>query len=185
MLALIQKIDADILTFVQSAGPSWQTSALSVSAIIGFSAYIIAGVVVYLLISGRLGHAVRLCAIFALSLCVTYVLKLYIGAGRPFEVDSSVIMYAIETGSGMPSGHALVSIVLSGWLWIQGRKLWDSASNLAVTMVLGAFVFLVGLSRVYLGVHYPSQVIVGWALGAVLLAACAWADARWFSGRNR
>jgi undecaprenyl-diphosphatase len=76
-----------------------------------------------------------------------------------------------ETTFSFPSGHAMGSMTLamvvvllcwhartpSGWRW-----------RWPVTLVSAALVLLIGLSRVYLGVHYPSDILAGWT------AACAW-----------
>lgn len=184
MLALIQRFDTDVLRLIQSVGPWWRDVAWLVSATVGFSAFIIAGAALFLYLRGRGRAALELSVVYALSLVVARVLKSAIAAPRPFEIDPSVIRYAFETSSGMPSGHALASFMVLGWVWLRGRKSWGAKSRL-ISVALWSFVFLVGLSRVYLGVHYPSQVIAGWGIGALLLALLWWFDARCFSGRNR
>ena len=64
-----------------------------------------------------------------------------------------------------PSGHAVVSMALVAALSV---LLWPTRWRWPVLILGGLFVALVGLSRIYLGVHYPSDVIAGWA------ASLAW-----------
>jgi undecaprenyl-diphosphatase len=184
MLALIQRFDTNTLHLIQSAGPWWHGIAWSLSAVVSFSAVVIVCVAAFLCMRGRGRAALGLSIAYVLSLAVTQALKYAIGAPRPFEVDPSVIRYAFEASSGMPSGHALTSFVVFGWIWIKGRKSWGAKSRL-ISVALWSFVFLVGLSRVYLGVHYPSQVFAGWGIGALLLGVLWQIDAKFFSGRNR
>lgn len=83
-------------------------------------------------------------------------------------------------GFSFPSGHAassLVGFAVIAWLicmTTQRRAIWATAW-LAAALLTGA----VGVSRMYLGVHYPSDVIGGWVLGATWLAAVAVAVRVW------
>ena len=63
------------------------------------------------------------------------------------------------SGFGFPSGHAQMAMVVWGWI---GR--YYNRTIPALVMI-----FMVGFSRIYLGVHMPHQVIVGWAVGFVVL----------------
>jgi undecaprenyl-diphosphatase len=101
--------------------------------------------------------------------------------------DRPPLPYAVipVTGYSFPSGHAAGTsavALLSAWLlthWL--LRSW--AGQVAVWAVALALVGLVGFSRTYLGVHYLSDVLAGWALGAVwaatlVLAGSWWAQAR-------
>lgn len=92
------------------------------------------------------------------------VLKHLIGRERP-PVEGRLVAVA---GPAYPSAHSLGSAAVVGVLaalvvWRVRRR------PIAVTVVAGAVVFvgLVGLSRVYLGVHWPTDVLAGWAVGVV------------------
>ncbi|MDR2178030.1 MAG: phosphatase PAP2 family protein [Treponema sp.] len=107
----------------------------------------------------------RLSLTLLVSLWINMVLKYLLVQPRPFWEgwDPSVGM-TTESTNGFPSGHAQISLVL--WVIIAswtGKK-W--ALPLAVFLS-----FLVGFSRLYLGVHFPTDLLGGWVLGALTLAA--------------
>ncbi len=87
---------------------------------------------------------------------------------RPFMRDPSVQL-AQATGFSTPSGHSQNSAVLWPMLaWLLFNKT-HSHRGLALRIAVSfALPFCIGLSRVYLGVHYPTDVLLGWAIGAVI-----------------
>lgn len=96
-------------------------------------------------------HAVRLTIVLCLSIYLNFVLKDVFHLPRP---EGAALIE--EHGFAFPSGHAQHAAVLWGYVvWATGRH-----AGIATLAVL-----LVGLSRVYLGVHWPSDVIGGWAIG--------------------
>ncbi|WP_066095748.1 phosphatase PAP2 family protein [Xanthomonas massiliensis] len=75
-----------------------------------------------------------------------------------------------ETTWSFPSGHATASMALAAVLVLLA---WPTRARWPVLLAALAFVPLVGLSRPYLGVHYPSDILAGWCL------ALAWVAAAW------
>ncbi len=75
-----------------------------------------------------------------------------------------------ETTYSFPSGHAMGSMTLA-WVVIflcwYPRSRWGWRWRWPVTIAAAWFVLLVGLSRIYLGVHYPSDILAGWAAASV------------------
>ncbi|GAA2194426.1 phosphatase PAP2 family protein [Streptomyces bangladeshensis] len=103
----------------------------------------------------------------AVATGVQQAVKAVVGRPRPVwpdPVDSA--HYA-----AFPSGHALTATVVCGLLlWLlhrcgPGRVLWRTAVAAALVSVVG-----VGVTRVWLGVHWPSDVLGGWLFGALLVA---------------
>jgi membrane-associated phospholipid phosphatase len=70
-----------------------------------------------------------------------------------------------ETTFSFPSGHAMQSMAVAAGLVVLA---WHSRWRWPVALIGACFVFLVGLSRIYLGVHFPSDILAGWA------ASLAW-----------
>jgi membrane-associated phospholipid phosphatase len=79
----------------------------------------------------------------------------------------------VETSYSFPSGHAMVSFVAYGMLAYLAVLLWLKSWEARVAAVCGAalVVVLIGFSRLYLGVHYFSDVVAGYAAGGVWLSA--------------
>jgi len=107
---------------------------------------------------------VRLAIAFLLSTYVNTGLKDLFAHPRPFEFDPTVQRHTTGVGGyGLPSGHSQSAVVVWGTLAAGFRKAW-----LWVVAIL--FIVLIGFSRIYLGVHFPTDVLGGWAVGAVFLA---------------
>jgi undecaprenyl-diphosphatase len=83
-------------------------------------------------------------------------------------------------GTSFPSGHALAAVLLYGVLaFLLVRALQSRRARVAVTVAAVMVITLVGTSRVYLGVHWPSDVLAAWVLGAAWLSLCATVYVRW------
>lgn len=78
-----------------------------------------------------------------------------------------------ETGYSFPSGHAMVSLCFYGILaYIIGRRLSGRSRQIFLYLFTGGLVVSIGFSRIYLGVHYPSDVAAGYIAGGTWLAFC-------------
>jgi membrane-associated phospholipid phosphatase len=109
----------------------------------------------------RLG--VRVAIILLVGLGVNFLLKVSIHDPRPYWLDPRVrLLTRPESTFGIPSGHSQNAAAIWGTLAIYLRTGW--AWSAAVLLI-----FLIGLSRMYLGVHFPTDVLAGWALGLITL----------------
>ncbi len=125
------------------------------------------------------GLGLRVGVILLLSSGVNHALKLAFHGPRPYWFSQQVMALAVETSFGVPSGHAQTAAGVWGMLASGIKKRW---AWLAAALII----FLIGLSRLYLAVHFPHDVILGWLFGGLLLwltlrfwgAAAAWLDKR-------
>lgn len=102
----------------------------------------------------------------ALALGVNTIIKL--GFQRPRPDTIYVESMAIKSYS-FPSGHAFGSTVFYGLIAYLCYRHLDSPFNILVPALLGLLILSIGVSRVSLGAHFPSDVLVGFVLGAVAL----------------
>ncbi|MEO6006333.1 MAG: phosphatase PAP2 family protein [Opitutus sp.] len=131
-------------------------------------------VVCFLALSRRFGAALFLLIAAAGGQTVNATLKALYGRERP---DPSLRWIEIDSLS-FPSGHATSSAVIYLSLAVLLARLATTTGQKLYFIGAALFIsFLVGLSRVYLGVHYPTDVVAGWAIGV------AWAELCWFSTR--
>jgi membrane-associated phospholipid phosphatase len=113
---------------------------------------------------------------------INMTVKRLVSRGRP-PLDTAVLG---EQGFSFPSGHTVGTTVvwlLSAWMvghwmvghWVIGRR----AVQVAVWTGALVMIIAVGATRVYLGVHFPSDVLAGWALGAAWAVTIALAVTVW------
>lgn len=102
-------------------------------------------------------------------------IKLLIGRPRP----DAALRLLEESGDSFPSGHAAGTLAVCLLaLALARRYLRPGAGRYALALLLGALPVAMGASRIYLGVHYLSDVVGGWLLGAAWFCACwAWVRA--------
>lgn len=102
-------------------------------------------------------------SVAAITFGVCSLLKAFLKRDRP-ETDYVNNMF-FDTFS-FPSGHAVGAMVTYGLLAYFALLYLPQPWNLIAATALGILIFLIGISRIYLGAHYPSDVIGGWLLGA-------------------
>ncbi len=118
---------------------------------------------VYWAVDRQVGR--RLAGLFLTSMWLNGLFKEYMVMPRPDP--TAVRVLADEPSPGFPSGHAQGAMSLWGYLAAALRRRW--LSWLAVVLVV-----LLSLSRLYLGVHFPGDVLGGLAIAAVLIAVFVW-----------
>lgn len=100
---------------------------------------------------------------------LTVGLKLGFHRERPFFSDP----LASESSYSFPSGHAGVSLAVYGTIaFIAARHLTSIRARLAVLVAAAILILLIGFSRLYLGVHFLTDVIAGFSLGLAWVTLC-------------
>jgi undecaprenyl-diphosphatase len=97
------------------------------------------------------------------SLLIPTIIKQFVGRVRPDTLYAAGIH-----SSSFPSGHAFDAVVILGLI---AYLAWQFRYGPGIALGLILLAFLIGLSRIYLGAHYPSDVLGGWVLGGLTLAA--------------
>jgi undecaprenyl-diphosphatase len=124
----------------------------------------------FLLLAGLRRTAASVLAACLSGALLSSLLKHFFARPRPDLVPHGAYVMT----ASFPSGHALLSaLVYLTLAALVARQLQRRRLRLHVICVAVVLTLLVGISRVYLGVHWPSDVLAGWAIGA------AWALAWW------
>src|SRR6478752_3617117 len=123
----------------------------------------------YLLIKRRRGDAVLVAVVAAGAGLLVRVGKATVGRERP-PVEFRLVT---ETNESFPSGHALASAAIIGVLLVVFVPMIHSTAWRATAISGGVlFVLAIGWSRVYLGVHWATDVLAGWLTGVAWLLLC-------------
>lgn len=156
-------------------GPSWVAqSVVEITTLGGYPVLVtlVTAIAGFLLVYRKFGPAIFMVAAIVSGTVVSHLLKIVYDRPRPDIVDHLV---ATHTAS-FPSGHATMSAVVYLTLATMIVRLVDDvAVRIYVILMAVLLTFMVGMSRIYLGVHWPSDVIAGWALGT------AWACLSWLA----
>jgi undecaprenyl-diphosphatase len=165
--------DVPVREAVLELDPAWLASLVGGASRFG-SRWLIAAVTIPMLAVAwpRCRQlAVVLGAAFPAGLALELFLKAVVDRPRP--------VLAGGFGSSFPSGHVLAAAAFWGlvppWIYLVTRRRWAWAASAGFA---GLVLVVVGLSRVYVGAHWPSDVLGGYLGGAVFLLAAEWAVRR-------
>jgi undecaprenyl-diphosphatase len=154
-------------------GPDWLADVMADVTALGGNAVLtllVVGVVVYLLSVGKRGTALLVGGAVGSGAILSTFLKLGFDRPRPDLVAHLSHAYS----SSFPSGHAMLSAVTYLTLGVLLARAHERRRTKIIVMTYGVtLTVLIGLSRIYLGVHWPTDVMAGWALGT------AWAALWW------
>jgi hypothetical protein len=127
--------------------------------------YLIIVPFLYWCVDVRLG--LRVGVILSVSDSMKTFFKFLFHQPRPYWVSDKVRVFSAEASYGIPSGHAQNAMTVWGTMarWVKDRLRW----------LMAAVIFLIGYSRIVLAVHFPTDVLAGWLIGALIL----WAFLKW------
>ncbi|MBN2387669.1 MAG: phosphatase PAP2 family protein [Anaerolineales bacterium] len=131
-----------------------------------------------------MGLGLRVGFILMIGTCLNDALKIALHGPRPYWYDPQARALSAETSFGAPSGHAETAASVWGMLAARLRRGW--AWVVAILLAV-----IIGLSRIYLGVHFPHDVLLGWLVGGMVLwlvlrfwdPAAAWLKKRTTGGQ--
>ncbi|MGN6820858.1 MAG: phosphatase PAP2 family protein [Sphingomonas sp.] len=169
-------------------GPAWLLqSAVDISALGGYTLMWLFGIagLAWLIAAGKRAEAGWIAVSLVGSSVIDGLLKNWIARPRPELVPHLVQV----TNASFPSGHAMISSAVYltlGLMLAEGidRDGWRGrAGRVAVVAFFSGLAVLIGMSRVYLGVHWPSDVLAGWCFGTAW-ALAVWMADRWLTRRR-
>jgi membrane-associated phospholipid phosphatase len=147
----LQSQDGAVLIFMQIASLLGQTEV-----------YLCILPAIYWLYDPRLG--IRLALINSCSGWLNDILKQFLHLPRPYWISHDVRMLDLypDISFGFPSGHSQIPVSFFGMIgyWVKSTGLW---------VLICILLLAIGLSRVFLGVHFPLDVIGGWSIGIAIL----------------
>jgi membrane-associated phospholipid phosphatase len=121
------------------------------------------GIVAVLLVKRHWRGAVALTVSVAATQLVVQLVKMLIERPRP--VDSIID----ASGFSFPSGHAATSVAFYATIALLAARPCRSPARIAIATAAGLVVLAVGATRIYLGAHYPTDVLAGWLTGGILM----------------
>jgi membrane-associated phospholipid phosphatase len=174
MIDALLNFGITIIAALQGLG-GWLQLPMQIFSLLGREEFFLfVAPLLYWSINSEIGLRVGL--LLMISGCVNDALKMALHLPRPYWFSDQIQAYSSETSFGAPSGHAQHAVVVWGGIAHGIRRDWAWAA--AIILML-----LIGVSRLYLGVHFPSDVILGWLIGAAILISgigLQGAFLRWF-----
>lgn len=165
-------------------GPHWlEEAARDITSLGGYAVLWLVSLAAigYLLMVRERAEAVLVAVSVAGGTALNSLLKIGFGRPRPELVSPLADVFT----ASFPSGHAMMSAVTYLTLGVMLAQTQEKRRAAAFILAMAAIVtVLVGVSRIYLGVHWPSDVLAGWCAGAAWAMFC-WVAAAWFDMRRR
>jgi undecaprenyl-diphosphatase len=170
---LTDAFDGRIITAVRAAALHDLLAPLGVITELGSTLAVVVVALLTFAVGAAIGpwrHGAAGALTIGLASVANSALKTLIARARPDLLDPIVE----ERGFSFPSGHSALGMVAYGVLAVLiSRSRLPPGVRRTVIAALAVLIALIGLSRIWLGVHYPTDVLAGWAAGGVIVLAYA------------
>ncbi|MBU1293032.1 phosphatase PAP2 family protein [Patescibacteria group bacterium] len=166
---LVRAIDVPIARFLVSHQTLTSIQLfLVITALAGVSGTVAIGLGAVYFIRKRVAYMRALVLVLAGSIISANLIKVLVARIRPEPLQwfDSLLTYSF------PSGHATSAMALFGFLAFMSAQLTRGYMRVSLVTALGALVFLIGFSRLVLGVHFFSDVMGGFLLGLFWIVLC-------------
>lgn len=176
-MVFVQKttsFDENVFSYISQLVNPFRTSLMVFISFLGKHTFLIPANLVllcyYLFIRKNNRITIRISALALTSLSIMFMLKLSFQRSRP-----DIPLLEKVSGFSFPSGHALMSVTFYGLLiYIVWKEIKPRWLRLSIIVLLFLLILLIGISRIYLRVHYASDVIAGFAVGLAWLLLALW-----------
>lgn len=161
----LYRFDSLLITAVQS-GPQWLYTPMVWITNAGQPVVMIAIALIFSVIAFSQSNLRLLTAtaVVPLTIGLTALLKLVLQRTRP---ETEYVQNMLVSSFSFPSGHAAGAMIGCGFFAYLAWSALPQPWAVIVSVVLVLAIFAIGISRIYLGAHYPSDVVGGWFLGAI------------------
>ena len=165
--------DTTAFYFLSHHENHFTTSVMQVFSFLGSHLFLIPAniiLITWFLLKKHKWYSIKIPVIAVSSLLLMFLLKFIFHRVRPLTP-----LLKVAKGFSFPSGHAMMSFTFYGLLiaivWQYIKALW---LKWLLTVILSALIFAIGVSRVYLRVHYASDVLAGFCVGCMWLLLALW-----------
>lgn len=169
-----ETFDQNAFTFLANQVNEINTDVMQVFTFLGTHTFLIpanlALVAYFLFIKKHRWYSVKVPVVALSGVLLMFLLKLIFQRDRPLTP-----LLTAAKGYSFPSGHALMSVTFYGLMiflvWQNVKNIW---ARWILTIALAALINFIGVSRVYLRVHYASDVLAGFCVGLMWLLLSLW-----------
>jgi undecaprenyl-diphosphatase len=169
-ISVVARADVALAGAIHAQAADWLTSTwLAVSDVAATEVILLATTVIVglLIVGNHWRGAVALALSVVTAQVVVQLLKLLVSRPRP-EAEGAIVD---PSGFSFPSAHSASSVALYLMLAVIATGLLRHRLRAVAYIAAALVILLVGFSRVYLGAHYPTDVLAGWLLGGVVVLA--------------
>lgn len=158
---LVHGAGLDVILWLQSHGNIALDIIAETLHYMGYAGFFLAIMpFIYWSVDKRLG--IKLVLALLITAALNNAIKEVLKQPRPYQISLEVIDNLAHYGYGFPSGHTMVAVVVWGLLALEAKH-WQAL------VVAAVYVLIMGWSRMYLGVHYPQDIVGGIVFGLILL----------------
>lgn len=162
---LINELDNTVYNFITQTMNTNLTGIMIFASFLGSAITVIVLSLGFIFLLKNKKDAKYITTNLVLVFLLNRILKLIVARERP-----SVLRLVSEEGYSFPSGHSMVSMGFYGFLiYLSYKNIKSKKIKIPLIIFLSMLILLIGISRIYLGVHYATDVIGGFIIGIVYL----------------